>query len=1262
MPEEFTKANWDRLNALFAERMRWASLSVTIEEITKENKSLVRDLARYDPTVTVPLLASLLMLPEYQSHCIRFEILVALAVAHCRGRKRANTDQAVRWFSQIGRSICVAGEDAAEDVFVSLVHDKTRDYRFIEGVWEAAGFYTQRVLDVIATMPDTGQFGQIKKSVRALLVISDMVCDKAGLHRYQLGSDERHSRLSPRILPVRRTLISRVTINLAELNEYGIMPDDITPFVFRPQMRDELAAQQIGLSYLDRCPLIVHDAKHLTVALPSAVSVAARDYVIASTIESGLTETFDGVLAQNYSKLLFDTPLLGGPLRAPVRWINSGTHRWSNFCLKIDEGYFVSFHLFLPSVQIHPYGGFKDIYQDEGALSEVLQASINEVVKRFEGQDDFKQGLVVVVGCGWGKGYATEVLELNHAHWRLESMSAADLVRLSWLGDMSPSYFWRIQDGLEAIGRAGVEIVNPNGILNLIGWIRKNDGHFVPHAQLPEGEISPERPLMLNPPLNLLREVRADSDRGFDRHCVVDNAGIWHKVQHVSPKPFFSSESARRVYASMDDVQDGRLTSVYESALKLWISVATPDISEREVVYRLWEMATEWLHRIGDVLDGRGEAAGKMHNLKVYVEFHGGDPSEEWGNKPILEELLPLCAVEPLSEPNACKAIFQSGFLAGFRIAENIAERLFVRTLVRAYLHLLGVENCDREVEGIVALIVPNDDARSFHLFHAQRFMDYVRDTLPQKLITVDPVDDAALKIGLGWRVLERGQSNKIEGIEVCTRFLEKVVDVLLAETVEALKSFNRLSALTRLVGNCEKANAEEDHWKRTSAAILGLHGREPGTVERYVEQMSKFAGANIASRILTEIALCVCPVEGGNRISNIELSKLITRAGLVVRIGGLSDAIYYNALAPELTISPLGDILFRDDFGRLVVEPMLARKMGDGFIANAPLQKRNYEDPRVVPQMKEKVSNEFWDIWKIEMGFDLDEARRIIDALEDKGIKDNSAILTISQSAYIALVCSDRVPEDTAKRFLDQFSLSARPHWDKPPKGFSLKDIYPWRFGRRLSFVSRPILRVDDGDDPLLIIAPGALRKGFAYVVDGAYNGRFEQAFFRTKEMRDVWWGKAREGHTFNAEVARALSEVGWQVRENIGLPEILNRKIDRDFGDVDVLAWLSDREEVLIIECKDLALARNYSEIAALLSDYQGVEIDGKADKLRKHLDRVALLQNNCVQVQRFTGIPEPRLVSCLVCSGVVPMQYAKIGPLAGTHVCGIEDILRL
>jgi hypothetical protein len=581
--------------------------------------------------------------------------------------------------------------------------------------------------------------------------------------------------------------------------------------------------------------------------------------------------------------------------------------------------------------------------------------------------------------------------------------------------------------------------------------------------------------------------------------------------------------------------------------------------------------------------------------------------------------------------------------------------------LTRAYLFLLGVENIDREVEALESLIVPNDDARSFHLLPARQFMDFVHDVLPERLIVIDSIDDAAARIGLGWRGLENGQSSKIQGREVCTQFLGRVVDSLLKEIIDTLKTYDRISTLTRLIANCEKAYAEEEHWNRTSAAVLGLHGDNPGTIDRYISQMSQFAGANIASRVLGEIALCVCPNEYGMRPSDIELCRLITHAALVIRIGGFSDAIHYNALAPEIVVSSLGDILLRDELGHLVIEPMFAQVMGTNYIANAPLQKRNYEEPEIFTQSLGKISDEFLRIWKIEMGFDLDEARLIIDAIENKGIQDHSMVFVLSQSSYLQLVCTDKVIESAALCFVNQFSLSTRSRWDEPPDGYLVKDIYPWRFGRRLSLVVRPIMKMTDSDDPLLLIAPATLRRGFAYVFDCAYRGLFEQSFFKSREMKDLWWGKAHEGHTFNKAVSKTLSQNGWQVRENIRLPELLARKLERNYGDVDVLAWRVDRAEVLVIECKDLSFARNYSEIAALLFEYQGVDTEGEPDKLKKHLNRVSLIQENSDQLKCFTGVASVCVVSCLVCSGAVPMQYARIDALANTYVGGIEEILK-
>ena len=528
--------------------------------------------------------------------------------------------------------------------------------------------------------------------------------------------------------------------------------------------------------------------------------------------------------------------------------------------------------------------------------------------------------------------------------------------------------------------------------------------------------------------------------------------------------------------------------------------------------------------------------------------------------------------------------------------------------------------------------------------------------------MVVEPIEEFTARIGLAWRILGKNQCKKLEGKKACNDFLRKVVDVLIAEISDSLKSYDRRSTLRRLVGNCEKAYADEDHWIKTSSAILGLHGNESETNKRFVDELSRFAGAAISSRILIEMAVCDSLVDGGTHVSDIELGKLVARASLVVKFGGLSDAIRYNVLAPELEISPLGDVMFRDEFGHMVVEPMLSRAVSERVIAVAPLQKKNYEEPQIASEVKGKISEEFWEIWKIEMGFDIDEARKIISILEDKGIKDHASVFTIKKSEYLALVCSYNLSKAVAEKFLDQFSLFTRPSWNIPPKGFPLKEIYPWRFGRRLSYIVRPILSIDNCDDPRLIVAPGAIRKAFAYVFDGAYKGSLDQSFFRSIEMRNTWLGKAHEGHSFNAEVAEAISDAGWKVRENIGLPEIFNCKLEKDYGDVDVLAWRLDRSEVLIIECKNLSLARNYSEIAALLSEYQGLESKGKPDKLKRHLNRVEFIKDNHSLLQRFTGVEGALPISCLICSGVVPMKYANIEALKNTVVGGISDVLKL
>jgi hypothetical protein len=98
-----------------------------------------------------------------------------------------------------------------------------------------------------------------------------------------------------------------------------------------------------------------------------------------------------------------------------------------------------------------------------------------------------------------------------------------------------------------------------------------------------------------------------------------------------------------------------------------------------------------------------------------------------------------------------------------------------------------------------------------------------------------------------------------------------------------------------------------------------------------------------------------------------------------------------------------------------------------------------------------------------------------------------------------------------------------------------------------------------------------------------------------------------------------------------------------DRDYGDVDVLAWHDQLSRVVVIECKDLMFAKTPGEIARQLREFRGTyDSHGQPDRLRRHLDRLELLQSNREAVSAYTGNPDAVPESALVFRNVVPIEF--------------------
>ena len=382
--------------------------------------------------------------------------------------------------------------------------------------------------------------------------------------------------------------------------------------------------------------------------------------------------------------------------------------------------------------------------------------------------------------------------------------------------------------------------------------------------------------------------------------------------------------------------------------------------------------------------------------------------------------------------------------------------------------------------------------------------------------------------------------------------------------------------------------------------------------------------------------------IEGGKIPGALDLSRLTAALTQVSGLGGWSDAIHLDAVRPSIRITPLGDVQVDPHFFEDVIKPFghaTGEKIVDAEVSDYAT---NFEPPTPVGAIEGRLDPEFVHAWADEHSFAPDEFRRVVDEIEDHGIEQQLAVFAVRRSE-LALLLKDLAPDGDL--IAQALTTTPQPAWREMPPGFKEKDCQPWRFRRRLSLLRRPIVQVDESDDPLLIIAPGLIRDAVAYSMIGYLEGNFPHEQVRSTRMK-AWFGKAadRRGSKFTQEVAARLRESGWNVECEVPVTKILGMGFDVDYGDVDVLAWSEAKGRILFAECKDLHFHKTPSEIAEQLSDFRGKTRNGKRDLLKKHLDRCAVLAANAARVKAYVRSDDtPALENFVIFRYPVPMLFA-------------------
>ena len=213
----------------------------------------------------------------------------------------------------------------------------------------------------------------------------------------------------------------------------------------------------------------------------------------------------------------------------------------------------------------------------------------------------------------------------------------------------------------------------------------------------------------------------------------------------------------------------------------------------------------------------------------------------------------------------------------------------------------------------------------------------------------------------------------------------------------------------------------------------------------------------------------------------------------------------------------------------------------------------------------------------------------------------------------------------DKVDRAIDLHSLRPRDNFF-PAAPFSRTDVYPWRFNRELSYIRRPILiRVTETGAEEAVWGTRHVYSAGRHTFELFTGGRMRARTERLNVLLNRW--RAADALAFNDQVAD-LFRTQEKSKVRVRVTRFGRRPIERARGhqisDIDVFVADTERQEILVIETKALAVGRTAAELEnERLSTF--VAAPGRRSDVEKLLDVVEWVEAHLAHVLASVDIDD-------------------------------------
>ena len=400
------------------------------------------------------------------------------------------------------------------------------------------------------------------------------------------------------------------------------------------------------------------------------------------------------------------------------------------------------------------------------------------------------------------------------------------------------------------------------------------------------------------------------------------------------------------------------------------------------------------------------------------------------------------------------------------------------------------------------------------------------------------------------------------------------------------------------------------------------------------------------AHSLRTLIEFVAVKIPNGTKWPNMDdVDELLALTNQLTDWGAQSEAMRMRLDDPPMGILPSGRIGTGKDFTRDYLKPYASARTETEIFRHIEKFEQNYAYKSHNGEAKETPESLALDTaFKAEFGITFTNLCKIVGALINEGFPIGEACVIRPQNVLLKILESiEGVTSGDVQIAFEILTLISREAIGKAPTGYGSADIFPWRYSRVLSYLRRPLVKIEDGGQTYYYFG---YRHLMVYIDNLFYLIRSSKLPNpKSPEMVSYLGSMSNEkGNPFRDAVKDWLKHnTSMTVIEHEVQMSTLNAP--SSLGDIDVLAIDSEKKIIYSIECKNITGGRNLHEIRVELDDYLGRDGNDRKAKVRKHAGRHTWLSQNKTELSSYVAdIDEYSISSLILTADEVPLAYIK------------------